>query len=137
MYKLNDIPAITDTGKNWYLDPFNKENIYIANKEWTNYQLCYWYVLETLARAEMIKEVKNKVTNNIKMFDVSLKELCEWKSYSKFVNELGLSLPDKDDYYRVTDTKWNTKKRRKENSKDLPNNLDEQEQEVKKYLSIK
>ena len=113
LYAINDIPGRSRTGKRVCFDPSDNHNIINIADKWTklsNYQLCYWYVLEMYKRSEMYwslchSKLRAKIT---------LSQLLEPTKFQAMLAELQLPTNiDLTAYENITSAKWNTKSVRK------------------------
>jgi len=115
-YQLNDIPDRTETGKNWLLK--SKD----TPKEWSDYQMCYWYVLEM---KKIANNILKKYGSKKKIITISLKQLLVWNSFKNFLNQLNVEIPNKKEYEKIIKKKWNIKEKRKEEKQPCDINKEE------------
>ena len=116
LYKINDIPGITKTGKKYYLDPWDTENRIDISKSWerlTAYQLCYWYCLEMEKRAQGYFETLTPY--GVRIIEVGMHELLTYEGFCGFLDRADLPLPYKHNviYDILLGVHWNIKTTRK------------------------
>ena len=94
--------------------------------------MCYWYVLE-------IKRIANNIIrkygNKKKIVSISLEQVVDWRNFKNFLNQLNIKIPDRKEYEKIIDTKWNIKDSRKENKQ--PCNIDKEENSVLLWFNNK
>ena len=90
LYQLDTIPGKTETGKNWYISPDDK-NIFLKldnYKNYNDYQLCYWYALENIERQNYYKKQFEYL--GAKIIGITFEELTSIFNIKRFVSCLSL-----------------------------------------------
>jgi len=116
LYGLNTIPGRTPLGQTYYLGP--EDPVFLPLPQWRDlhdYQLCYWYCLETQRRqthyARRVRELGGRVV------EVALDELSGPAGIERLMGELELPRPGPWGRWRLARLwrrKVNTKARRKQ-----------------------
>lgn len=117
-YYLNDVPGRTKTGRRWLPSPDDESCISQLPREHrgelSDYQLCYWYVLEMeLRKANYYRAWIDAGQCAVK---TSLEEITTSRGFSKLLSDLGLPEIQKTEYhdYKLAAlTKHNEKSSRK------------------------
>lgn len=93
LLQLGTIPGRTMSGRNWYLDPFQKGNLLCwPNQErLTDYQCCFAYCLEIEERKKVIAATVRKA--GTKLARTSARQLSTWRGLFHFSRDLGLPFP--------------------------------------------
>jgi len=116
LYNLGDIPGRTRTGVRNCFGPKDNNNIINISDRWskfTDYQLCYWYVKEMNARADMYWEAY-KDNSKVVTTKIFLSRLLDLSMFIHMLEWLGLSINiDITEYTRIISTRWNAKHSRK------------------------
>lgn len=144
MYYLNDIPERTKTGRRWY--PMSDDQgvlapLPISHDGLSDYQMCYWYVLEM----ELLKLLyyKNWTEVGQRVVRVDLNDLLSKTRFKTFLRALDLPDPPLQswhDYKIMTMTRYNSKPGRKSfmRSKGLAQfvlyDVEKQEESVSKLM---
>lgn len=111
MYSLNTIPGKTSKGSYWYIVPGEKIS-YTTLPGWGNlhdYQLCFWYTLEIMARANHALVMYPDKCASVDLHDFRRRDKVE-----EFLRNLGLLHAAGDSFWRF----WETSIGRRVNNKD-------------------
>ena len=112
LYAVGDIPGRTTTGMRSCFDPESNDNILNISGKWsryTGYQLCYWYVLESLKRMRLYFD-----NYQCKKAWISLLGLLDLFAFRNLLLSLDLSTNVSVKKYQETiSVKWNIKEGRK------------------------
>lgn len=115
LLRVSAIPARTPDGIKYCFQP-NDFNILLPCTDfsgWTDYQMCYWYVMETEARmsfySKMIKEYGGLVV------DKTLADILYEATFMQMLIELGLPFPDMEKYNLVKNIQVNATEERMHN----------------------
>lgn len=117
MHNLNDVPIRTKTGRRWFVNPDDHGNISELPPDrdrLTDYQLCYWYVLEMELRKELY--YKNWKDAEQLVVETDLRSLISKRGFKQLLKDLSLpDLPKQSwaEYKLMTMTKYNEKISRK------------------------
>lgn len=148
LYDLHDVPLRTVIGRRWYLKPGDPrcistlpDNYYSS---FTNYQLCYWYVLEMALRQAHYELLCT--TSDIPVYKIRLEELLQRRHFEQLLSEMRLPTLTKPQYHAyktLTGEKHNNKNgkkhvmRRKGLVDFIIPHIDEQEEEVERVMNYK
>ena len=95
LWRRISVPARSDRGREFLYNPDEPCLCPLPNWErFTDYQLCYWYTLETEARIEQIKRLPQK--NVVLDFN----ELVKGNGFRRLVCELELPEPNWEAYHK-------------------------------------
>lgn len=117
MYYLNDIPMRSKTGRRWYVNPDDSgvmSNLPKPYGQYTDYQLCYWYVLEMTLLQKHYYNTWSESGQTVARVD--LEDLLSKSRFREFLSAMRLPEPPLaawHDYKLTTLTKYNTKSSRK------------------------
>ena len=147
MYKLNDIPGRTNTGRRWYPWPSDNTNLLILRPEeykaFSDYQMCYWYVLEMELRKAFYCWLLRR--EGMLVVATSLERIVTPVGYNQLIKDMNLPRPDAQTmfkYCHLVSSKHNTKGARKAflrnrgAVKPQPQDLSAQEYEVRKIMDF-
>ena len=112
MWRIGAIPGRTEKGLISMYHPEEEGVMKLPNwKRLSNYQLCYWYVLEVERRKALYGRICKE--HNVKTIETSIDQLKNWHEFKGFVQVLGMSLkPDaKDEHAHITAKKVNKKRK--------------------------
>lgn len=145
MYDLNDIPERTKTGRRWYFMPSDQGCISQLPEEHSNlsdYQMCYWYVLEMSLRQALY--YRNWKAAGQTVVQTTLKDILIKNKFRDLIADLGLPELDKVDWHNyktMTYHKVNEKRARKSlmrskgKTQFLLSNCPEQRKEVEELIN--
>ncbi len=147
MYKLNDIPSRSRTGRRWYPWPSDATNLLALRpgeyKAFSDYQMCYWYVLEMELRKAFYRWLLRR--KGAVVVDTSLEQITTARGYRELVIGLGLPVPSghvRLAWGKLVRQKHNTKGSRKSFLrnrgvvKTLPRDLSAQEDQVREIMDF-
>lgn len=92
-FQLRCIPTRTDSGNRWTLNPEDPTCLTSVKnwKNWSDYQLCYWYVIETeLVKTRLTAEV---LARGGLVARISLEELATPPGFFRLIRTLKLPFP--------------------------------------------
>lgn len=116
-YNLDDVPIRSKSGRRWLLHPDNKTNVSSLPKpysQYSNYQLCYWYVLEIELRKAMYYKTWGSIGQIAVKVDI--KDLIQKRGFKSLLKSLSLPEPPQQawhEYKLLSMTKHNIKSSRK------------------------
>lgn len=108
--RIKCIPMRTEKGASLMPHPDKKSALPLEDwQSLSDYQLCYWYCLETEARKELAKD--QAAAAGVPVVEVLLEDLQDFDRFSAFMDALGLTLrPDaKEAHAELATTKVNRK----------------------------
>lgn len=137
-YTLNAIPLRTETGQIHMMSPTNRlsRTTLFNIDRFNDYQLCYWYVLESIARQQHY----SKLIANLggKVYNVDLSNLKE--EFLNMLNHFNISYTDNDimQFNQIKNEKVNERKSEKDDIQRpltyAPTQLDEFEEDVRNQI---
>jgi len=135
LYRLNTIPGRNEKALNFYLSPGDRDVFKIENWEtWTDYQLCYWHVLEIERRQRYYGEMIRALGGRVHACD--LDDLTTVGGFKKLANSLDLKGPSPVNWIKFFRSKripagdFTVSK----NERALPTNQVEQESEIEVFF---
>lgn len=108
--RIKCIPMRTDKGRTLMPHPDKASALSLPNWEaFSDYQLCYWYCLETEERKERARELAAK--NGIPVVEIDLEDLKSFEAFASMASALGLTLQAgaEEAHSEITATKVNRK----------------------------
>lgn len=131
MVKGNTVPTIDQKGDQFYLRPDDPDVLAPSDwKEWTPYQICFWYTLEIDRRAEVYADLF--ASKGAKVAYSTLDSLKTASGYRALCKELGLPRIGVSTWYkffRHRNFKMNAQLK-KPCRHTLPSNIEKEEEEV-------
>lgn len=137
--RIGTIPARTENGLKYLLSPADPDVLPLDGwEQLTDYQLCYWYCLETARRGESYREFLRRFGKSIPR--ISLDKLSTWHGFRELAYALRLKRPS-----HLAWIAWRRRLRQPTNTKShIPLNggqlsleeLDRQEADVKERVSV-
>ncbi len=94
MQRIGCIPHRTESGQQYLLEPEDPD--VLPCDDWqnlTDYQLCYWYCLETARRSQSYREFLRRFDKKIPR--ICLRDLRTWQGFRDMLMQLGLELPSR------------------------------------------
>lgn len=111
LYQLGCVPERTSDGNRFLLSPLDPGVLHLPSWEHLHdYQLCYWYALETWRRMRTYK--LQAIEANMRVFETSVDEISSPKGMERLLAALELPRPDENawaGYLRAHGNKVNTK----------------------------
>lgn len=144
LYDLHDIPERTVIGRRWYLQPGDSRCISDLPKDHsrlTDYQMCYWYVLEMELRKAQYHTIY--VSDKRPVYRVSLEDLTKKEGFGQLLVDMNLPWLTKTQWhlYKIlVHERFNNKTSKKGFMKrkglvdSIIPKIDEQEEEVKTLI---
>ncbi len=94
LLRIGTIPERTENGRKYLLSPNDPDVLPISDwEELSDYQLCYWYTLETSRRTECYREFLRRFGKSIPR--VSLDKLRTWHGFRDLAYGLSLKRPSR------------------------------------------
>jgi hypothetical protein len=93
MYRLNTIPGRTKEGRQYYLEPRDATLTTVERaRDLSDYQLCYWHVLETEARQEIYAQIVRGKGSRV--VETSVEQLNMPGELERVVEALDIAITD-------------------------------------------
>jgi hypothetical protein len=145
LYSLGNIPVRTKAGRRWLLDLEDSTNIsQLPKRDWSDYQLVYWYVLEMELRKEHYWDLW--VSTFRKAARLNMHEITNLRDFREFLSFMDLPTiygeEQEAKYNEIVGIRHNTKYSTKSHARyrgivdAVLHNLDDQEQEVKEAIGF-
>jgi len=136
LYRLGTIPGRQEKALQFYLMPTDREVVSTEDwQSWTDYQLCYWHVLEIERRQRAYGELFSKMGARVHACD--LDELTLVDGYKKMIKEMVLPGPGLVNWLKFLRSK---RKRagdftKSKSQRSLPKDIDSQEAKIEELFS--
>jgi hypothetical protein len=136
LFRLGTIPGRQEKALQFYLMPSDRD---VRTAEdwtsWSDYQLCYWHVLEIERRQRHYKQVFEKLGARVHACD--LDDLTTSAGYKSLINEMGFKRPGLINWLKFLRSK---QKRagdftKSKNQRNLPDDIESQESAIKSLFS--
>jgi hypothetical protein len=101
LMRLKTIPERTHGGRQWYIGPSAPTAILKVQdwRQWSDYQLCYWYALEVEALKVLLGNlIKSK---GGRVCRIEINELAKWQGIKRLIRELDLPKPGIKEIYTL------------------------------------
>jgi hypothetical protein len=92
LLRIGCVPSRSESGIKYLLSPTDQVHLKISRWEhFSDYQLCYWYAMEMLARSRHYSDLATQKGNPV--FKTSIVELRKYSHWRKMLSHLGLPNP--------------------------------------------